>query len=96
MAGASDMNTVGVKHYAPLRQGLDALRDTPLLGAGSYGYGAIVEALRRCAVADVTARAINASAWCRGCVGGAYITGPPPIVRSSYGEHATRLVSIST
>jgi hypothetical protein len=96
MAGASDMNTVGVKHYVSLRQGLDASRDTLLLGAESYGYGAIVEALRRCAAADATARAINASAWCRGCVGGAYITGLLPIVRSSYGEHAVRLVSTST
>ena len=93
MPGASDMNTVGVKHYASLRQGLDASRDTLLLGAESYGYGAIVESLRRCGSAEATARAINASAWCRGCVGGAYITGLLPIVRDSYGEHAARLVS---
>jgi len=93
MPGASDMNTVGVKHYVSLRQGLDASRDTLLLGAESYGYGAIVESLRRCASAEVTARAINASAWCRGCVGGAYITGLLPIVRDSYREHAARLVS---
>lgn len=93
MPGASDMNTVGVKHYVSLRQGLDASRDTLLLGADSYGYGAIVQNLRRCASAEVTARAINASAWCRGCVGGAYITGLLPIVRDSYREHAARLVS---
>ncbi len=93
MPGASDMNTVGVKHYVSLRQGLDASRDTLLLGAESYGYGAIVQSLRRCASAEVTARAINASAWCRGCVGGAYITGLLPIVRDSYREHAARLVS---
>ncbi|MGZ8580726.1 MAG: hypothetical protein ACXWW9_05525 [Actinomycetota bacterium] len=93
MPGASDMNTVGVKHYVSLRQGLDASRDTLLLGAESYGYGAIVESLRRCASAEVTARAINASAWCRGCVGGAYITGLLPIVRDSYSEHAARSVS---
>ena len=93
MPGATDMNTVGVKHYTSLRQGLDASRDTLLLGAESYGYGAIVASLRECASAEVTARAINASAWCRGCVGGAYITGLLPIVRASYAEHAVRLVS---
>jgi hypothetical protein len=93
MPGASDMNTVGVKHYVSLRQGLDASRETLLLGAESYGYGAIVQSLRLCASAGATARAINASAWCRGCVGGAYITGLLPIVRDSFGEHAARLVS---
>ena len=93
MPGATDMNSVGVKDYVSLEQGLDASRDTLLLGAESYLYGAIVERLRACASAEATARAINASAWCRGCVGGAYITGLLPIVRSSYGEHAVRLVS---
>ena len=93
MPGATDMNSVGVKDYVSLEQGLDASRDTLLLGAESYLYGAIVGRLRECAPAEATARAINASAWCRGCVGGAYITGLLPIVRSSYGEHAVRLVS---
>jgi hypothetical protein len=95
MPGATDMNTVGVKHFVSLDQGLDASRDTLLLGAESYGYGAIVDSLRGCRAATVTARAINASAWCRGCVGGAYITGLLPIVRASYPEHAARLVSTS-
>lgn len=91
---AADMNTVGVKDYVSLGQGLDASRDTLLLGAESYGYAAIVDSLRACRSAEVTARAINASAWCRGCVGGAYITGLLPIVRASYVEHAARPVSI--
>ena len=93
MPGATDMNSVGVKDYISLEQGLDASRDTLLLGAESYLYGPIVERLRACASAESTARAINASAWCRGCVGGAYITGLLPLVRSSYGEHAVRLIS---
>ena len=93
MSGATDMNSVGVKDYVSLEQGLDASRDTLLLGADSYLYGAIVDRLQACASAEATARAINASAWCRGCVGGAYITGMLPIVRSSYGEHAARLIS---
>jgi hypothetical protein len=95
MPGATDMNTVGVKHYTSLDQGLDASRDTLLQGAESYGYDAIVDSLGACSPAEVTARAINASAWCRGCVGGAYITGLLPIVRASYTEHAARLVSSS-
>jgi hypothetical protein len=93
MSGATDMNSVGVKDYVSLEQGLDASRDTLLLGTDSYLYGAIVDRLQACASAEATARAINASAWCRGCVGGAYITGLLPIVRSSYGEHAARLIS---
>ena len=93
MPKATDMNSVGVKHYVSLGQGLDASRDTLLRGAESYLYGAIVDSVRACASAEATARAINASAWCRGCVGGAYITGLLPIVRNSYDEHALRLVS---
>jgi hypothetical protein len=93
MPGDSDFNTVGVKSYASLGQGLDASRDTLLLGAESYGYAAIVDSLQGCRSAKVTARAINASAWCRGCVGGAYVTGLLPIVRATYDEHAARLVS---
>ena len=93
MPGATDMNDVGVKHFVSLGQGLGAARDTLLLGAESYDYGAIVASLRACASAETTADAINTSAWCRGCVGGAYVTGLLPIVRETYAEHAVRLVS---
>ena len=47
MPGATDMNDVGVKHFVSLDQGLDASRDTLLLGAESYGYRAIVAGLER-------------------------------------------------
>ncbi|HVF08326.1 MAG TPA: hypothetical protein VNC60_07105 [Actinomycetota bacterium] len=40
MPDATDLNTVGVKRYASLSQGLDASRDTLVLGAESYGYEA--------------------------------------------------------
>ena len=93
MPGATDMNDVGVKHFVSLEQGLDAARDTLLLGAESSDYRAIVANLRACDSAGTTAAAINASAWCRGCVGGAYVTGLLPIVRETYAEHAARLVS---
>jgi hypothetical protein len=93
MDGATDFNTTGVKNYASLDQGLDASRDTLEQGAASYGYDAILAALRSCAAAESTAAAINASAWCRGCAGGTYITGLLPIVRADYRGHASRLIS---
>ncbi len=95
MPGAVSMNSHGVKDYLSLRQGLDAARDTLLLGAESYDYGSIVARLRGCAPAAATAEAINASAWCRECTEGRYVTGLLPLVRASYAEHASRLISTS-
>jgi hypothetical protein len=93
MEGAGDLNSVGVKNYASLEQGLDASRDTIEGGAAGYGYGAILDAVRACAPAETTAAAINASAWCRGCAGGTYLTGLLPVVRSDYAGHASRLIA---
>jgi len=93
MEGATAMNSVGVKNYVSLDQGLDASRDTLTGGAGSYGYAAIVDDLRACAPAESTAAAINASAWCRGCTDGLYLTGLLPLVRDAYADHAQRLIS---
>jgi hypothetical protein len=92
MDGATDFNSVGVKNYRSLDQGLDASRDTLQGGAESYGYAAILGSLQACATAEATAVAINASAWCRGCAGGTYITGLLPIVRADYLGHAARLI----
>jgi hypothetical protein len=93
MEGATEFNSTGVKNYVSLSQGLDASRDTLEQGAESYGYGAILDALRACATAEATAAAINASAWCRGCVDGGYVTALLPIVRADYRGHASRLIS---
>ena len=93
MDGATDFNSVGVKNYRSLDQGLDAARDTLQGGADSYGYAAILQDLQACASAEMTAMAINASAWCRGCTDGAYITGLLPIVKANYADHAARLIS---
>ncbi len=93
MEGAGIFNSSGVRNYVSLQQGLEASRDTLEGGADSYGYGAIVDGLRSCAPARVTARAISDSAWCRGCAGGAYVTGLLSVVRGSWSEHAARLVS---
>jgi hypothetical protein len=35
-----------------------------------------------------TARAIKASAWCRGCTGGAYVTGKSAQVPANYSLYA--------
>lgn len=93
MDGATDFNATGVRNYLSLAQGLDASRDTLELGAESYGYGAILSSLRACSAAETTSAAINASAWCRACAGGAYVTGLLPIVRADYQGHASRLIS---
>jgi hypothetical protein len=93
MEGATDFNSVGVKNYVSLDQGLDASRDTLELGADSYGYDAILQSLRACGSAEMTARTINASAWCRGCGGGTYLTALLPIVKANYADHASRLIS---
>jgi hypothetical protein len=54
----------------------------------SYGYGRIMSSLGACADAMATARAINASAWCRGCAGGTYVTGMVPKVEADYSTYA--------
>jgi hypothetical protein len=88
MRGASDFNSVGVKNYRSVAQGLAASRETLEQGADSYGYGAILASLRACDDAEATAWYVNASAWCRGCTGGAYLTGLLPAVRVDYATYA--------
>ncbi len=93
MEGAGIFNSSGVRNYVSLQQGLEASRDTLADGADSYGYSAILDGLRSCAPARVTARAISDSAWCRGCAGGTYVSGLLSVVRGNWSEHAARLVS---
>jgi hypothetical protein len=92
LPGATYFNDVGVKDYVSFGQGVEASRDTLLGGSDSYGYAAVVSALRSCAPAAVTASAIRDSAWCRGCGAGAYVLGLLPEVRASWAEHASRLI----
>ena len=93
MDGAGIFNGASVRNYVSVEQGLQASHDTLAGGADSYGYGAILSDLLSCAPATSTARAIRDSAWCRGCAGGAYVIGLLPVVRATWSEHATRLVS---
>jgi len=86
MPGASDFNSVGVKNYLSLAQGLDATYLT--LDTKSYGYPPILASLRACKAAMTTAWAINASSWCRGCVGGRYEVGLIATVEANYGTYS--------
>jgi peptidoglycan hydrolase CwlO-like protein len=82
MPGATDFNSVGVKNYVSMAQGLEASWKT--LAVRSYGYPAILSALHRCPDSMVTARAVNASSWCRGCTRGQYLTGLISKVEANY------------
>jgi hypothetical protein len=80
MNGSTDFNDVGVQNYVSLAQGLQATKETIDNGWDVYGYGAIALSLRSCGDAMRTARAINASRWCYGCVGGQYVLNIVPEV----------------
>lgn len=88
--GATDFNTVGVKNYPSLGDGIQATIDTLMLGSPTHGYGPVLASIAACAPAESTAAAINASAWCRGCAGGLYVLNVVPLVRSDYEQFATR------
>jgi peptidoglycan hydrolase CwlO-like protein len=88
MRGSTDFNAVGVQNYRSLTQGLRASAKTLTGGAISYGYAAILDDLHACASAIATAEAINASAWCRGCSNGQYVTELVPIVEAYFGRYA--------
>jgi peptidoglycan hydrolase CwlO-like protein len=88
MAGATNFNSVGVKNYRSLEQGLDATVSTLLLGVRAYGYGAIIAGLAECAEPEVTAAAINASDWCHGCAGGNYVVQLIPAVEEYFDSYA--------
>jgi peptidoglycan hydrolase CwlO-like protein len=84
--GASDFNSVGVKNYVSLAQGLDATYGT--LNTSAYGYPPILSSLRACKAATTTAWAINASSWCRGCAGGRYEIGLISTVEANYSTYS--------
>jgi peptidoglycan hydrolase CwlO-like protein len=89
MPGSWGFNGVGVQNYVSLNQGLEASELTLMRGYSSFGYGPIVVSLRTCADASVTAQAINASLWCRGCAGGGYVTSLIPVVRAYFDRYAS-------
>lgn len=87
MSGSTSFNSVGVQNYVSLDQGLQATRFT-LVNGSAFGYGAILADLAGCADPMSTARAINASMWCRGCAGGAYVVNDIPKVEANYDLYA--------
>lgn len=88
MPGAGVFNSVGVRDYVSIGQGLEATRRTLTEGSPTYGYGGILESLRVCAPAETTAGFVNASAWCSNCTDGAYLTGLLPVVRADFAFYA--------
>jgi peptidoglycan hydrolase CwlO-like protein len=88
--GATDFNSVGVKNYPSLGDGIQATIDTLVLGSPTYGYGAVLTSLSMCAPAESTGAAINASSWCRRCAGGMYVVNVVSLVRADYERFATR------
>jgi hypothetical protein len=86
--GATSYNSVGVENYPDMGAGLDATVATLQSGYRTQGYGWIIYRLQQCADPTVTTTAINASNWCHGCAGGAYVTGLLPAVRANYAAYS--------
>lgn len=89
MARSTSFNEVGVQNYVSLTQGLRASAETLTGGGASYGYQAILDLLGRCDDAMTTADAIRASAWCRGCSNGGYVTELVVVVQSYFDRYVT-------
>jgi peptidoglycan hydrolase CwlO-like protein len=89
MKRSTSFNVVGVQNYLTLTQGLRASEQTLTRGASSFGYGAILDALYGCRGAMKTAEAIRASAWCRDCSNGGYVTELVPIVEQYFDRYTT-------
>jgi len=88
MPGSTVYNSSNVQNYPSLEEGLQATRTTIDQGLSSFGYGAIVSALARCADPMTTASAVKASSWCAGCASGTYVTGNIPRVEANYALYA--------
>jgi peptidoglycan hydrolase CwlO-like protein len=89
MKRSTGFNVAGVQNYLTLTQGLRASERTLTGGAPSFGYGAILDALDACANAMKTAEAIRASAWCRDCSNGGYVTELVPIVEQYFDRYTS-------
>jgi hypothetical protein len=88
MPGSTTFNYAGVQNFASIDQGLQATQLTLENGLTAHGYGAIVSSLRNCADPMTTADAINASDWCGGCAGGAYVIDNIARVEANYSLYA--------
>jgi hypothetical protein len=86
MPGSSTFNSSRVRNYSSLAQGLEATRRT--LRESGDGYEAILADLARDAESMTTAKAINASRWCRGCANGGYVVDLIASVEQYYDHYA--------
>ncbi|HJP66131.1 MAG TPA: hypothetical protein VKA30_07500 [Actinomycetota bacterium] len=84
MPGATTFNSVGVRNYSSLEEGIQATVLTLLAGRETFGYGPVVQGLRACAPPLWTAQAIQASLWCHNCAGGHYLTALVPAVIADF------------
>jgi len=88
MPGSTPFNGHRVQNYVSVEQGLEASLKT--LSRPRHRYEAILSSLREGAAAMTTARAINASDWCRGCADGQYVVELIPIVERYFEKYANR------
>jgi len=86
MPGSTQFNSSRVRNYVSLAQGLEATWRT--LRHNGYGYESILANLARNADSMTTAKAINASRWCRGCANGGYVVDLIPSVEQYYDRYA--------
>ena len=93
LPGAWTYGSSRVDNFPSLAEGLQATRANLLMGPDAIDYAVIVNDLLDCAPAAVTASAIQASYWCHGCAGGAYVTGQLPDVLGDWYGFSSRLVS---
>lgn len=88
MTGSTTFNSAGVQNFVSIDQGLQATQLTLENGLATHGYDAIVSSLRNCGDPMATAEAINASDWCAGCAGGAYVIDNIARVEANYTLYA--------
>jgi hypothetical protein len=86
MPDATIFNSVGVRNYVSKEQGIQASLNT--LQVTNHGYGEIVSGLKSSADPMDTGAAIQASDWCHGCAGGAYVVSIIPAVQQYYNKFA--------
>jgi peptidoglycan hydrolase CwlO-like protein len=87
MPGATVYNSSGVRNYTSMQQGIAATVNT--LKVPNHGYGEIVSGLKSSANPMDTGNAVQASDWCHGCSGGAYVVGIIPAVQQYYDKYAS-------
>lgn len=88
MPNDSMFNSVGVRNYATLKDGLKATWLTLEKGQASFGYAGIVEALEENFPALAILQAVADSAWGTGALAKLIL----PDVKANYDRYAARLI----